>query len=80
MAIHDDQADGQDSSGGAAGGHGPEQHQGQQGEHGQRHAHHHDAGSRADQDSDTRTGARLSGRTFKVTGLDCAEEVAGPQA
>ena len=53
----------------------PEPHQARQGEHVHGHTGDHACCSH-DHGADVSTQARVGGRTFKVSGLDCAEEVA----
>jgi Cd2+/Zn2+-exporting ATPase len=75
MVIHADQADAQGPSCCAGRGHKPEHHQARQSEHLHRHTDDHACCSH-DHGADVSTQPRPSARTFKVSGLDCAEEVA----
>ena len=75
MVIQADEADVPGPSDRAGRGDGPEQHQARQGEQMHRHTGDH-ASCSHDHGADVSAQARAGGRIFKVSGLDCAEEVA----
>jgi Cd2+/Zn2+-exporting ATPase len=75
MVIHADQPAPRGSSDGAGRGDPPEPHHARPGDHGHAHGHDH-AGGGHDHGGTAGSWMRRGDRTFKIAGLDCAEEVA----